>query len=53
MEDGEKVKMLGHKKRSMKHDRQTAVASKCVVMQEGDPLVFESQLSTLPVLQLT
>ena len=60
-EDGEKiflwkVNMLGHKKWSMKPDRQREVASKwkmCCYAKMGNPLVFESQLSTLPVLQLT
>ena len=48
--------MLGHKKRSMKHDRQRAVGSKrkmCCYANEGNPIVFVSQLGTLPVLQLT
>ena len=48
--------MPGHKKRSMKHDRQMAVAIKremCCYTKEGNPFVFESQLGTLPVLQLT
>ena len=48
--------MLGRKKRSMKHDRKRVVASKrkmCCHANEGNPLVFVSQLGTLPVLQLT
>ena len=45
--------MLGHKKRSVKHDGQREVASKRKMRCHANTLIFVSQLGTLPVLQLT
>ena len=39
--------MLGHKNRSMKHDKQREVASKRKMCCHANPLVFVCQLGTL------